>query len=265
MSGFLDARDIRRDFQIGDRTLPVLRGVDLSVEPGDVVAIVGPSGAGKSTFLHILGLLDRPTSGSVLFKGQPYSDLGDRERARMRNSTFSFVFQFYHLLPELTALENALMPVMIQSSILAWPVLRFEARRKARELLERMGMGERLHHVPGRLSGGERQRVAIARALMTSPEVVFCDEPTGNLDTVTSQEIQDLLWSLAEEKRTTFVMVTHEPSLARRAHRVVRMVDGLIVDGEAPLAIVPAPIVPPPASGPVPSPPPDAPATPPGA
>ncbi|MCC6738766.1 MAG: ABC transporter ATP-binding protein [Planctomycetia bacterium] len=251
VSGFLDARDIRRDFQIGDRSLPVLRGVDLSVEPGDVVAIVGPSGAGKSTFLHILGLLDRPTSGSVMFKGQAYSDLGDRERARMRNSTFSFVFQFYHLLPELTALENALMPVMIQSSILAWPVLRGEARRKARELLERMGMGERLHHVPGRLSGGERQRVAIARALMTSPEVVFCDEPTGNLDTVTSQEIQDLLWSLAEEKCTTFVMVTHEPSLARRAHRVVRMVDGLIVDGEVPPTTGAAV---PPASAPSPSP-----------
>jgi len=253
MSGFLDARDIRREFQIGDRTLPVLRGIDLSVEPGDVVAIVGPSGAGKSTFLHILGLLDKPTSGSVLFKGTPYSDLSDGERARMRNSTFSFVFQFYHLLPELTALENAIMPIMIQSSILKWPLARGAARRKAKELLDRMGMGSRLHHVPGALSGGERQRVAIARALMTNPEVVFCDEPTGNLDTVTSQEIQDLLWSLAEERRTCFVMVTHEPSLARRAHRVVRMVDGLIVDGEAQQAIAQVP-APPPAPGPADSP-----------
>lgn len=245
MSGFLDARDIRREFRIGDRTLPVLRGIDLSVEPGDVVAIVGPSGAGKSTFLHILGLLDKPTSGSVVYKGRSYSDLGDRERARMRNSTFSFVFQFYHLLPDLTAIENVIMPLMIQSPLFGWPVGRGEARRRGKELLDRMGMGGRLKHVPGALSGGERQRVAIARALMTNPEVVFCDEPTGNLDTVTSQEIQDLLWSLAEEKKTTFVMVTHEPSLARRAHRVVRMVDGLIVDGEGPAApplIAPAPV-----------------------
>jgi lipoprotein-releasing system ATP-binding protein len=236
MSGFLEARDIRREFRIGDRTLPVLRGIDLSVDPGEVVAIVGPSGAGKSTFLHILGLLDTPTSGSVSFKGKTYSSLSDRERARMRNSTFAFVFQFYHLLPELTALENVMMPVMIQSSIPAWFVRRAEARKRAEELLGRMGMGERVRHVPGALSGGERQRVAIARALMTRPEVVFCDEPTGNLDSVTSQEIQDLLWSLAEEKRTTFVMVTHEPALARRANRVVRMVDGLIVNGGSPAA-----------------------------
>ncbi|MCE9581909.1 MAG: ATP-binding cassette domain-containing protein, partial [Planctomycetes bacterium] len=180
MSGFLDAKDVRREFQIGDRTISVLRGIDLSVEPGDVVAIVGPSGAGKSTFLHILGLLDRPTSGSIEFKGKSFSDLGDGERARMRNSTFSFVFQFYHLLPELTAIENVVMPIMIQSSIFAWPIARREARHRATELLERMGMGKRLKHVPGALSGGERQRVAIARALMTNPEVVFCDEPTGN-------------------------------------------------------------------------------------
>jgi lipoprotein-releasing system ATP-binding protein len=232
MSGFLEARDVRRDFRIGERTLPVLRGIDLAVEPGEVVAIVGPSGAGKSTLLHILGLLDKPTSGLVSFKGQPYSSLSDGQRAKIRNSTFSFVFQFYHLLPELTALENATMPMMIRSSSLGWPLARREARARAKDLLERMGLGPRLRHVPGSLSGGERQRVALARALITQPEVVFCDEPTGNLDTVTSQEIQDLLWSLSQEKKTTFVMVTHELSLARRATRVVRMVDGLIVGGE---------------------------------
>ncbi|MBI2923829.1 MAG: ABC transporter ATP-binding protein [Planctomycetes bacterium] len=231
MSGFLTARDVRRDFQIGDRTLSVLKGIDLEVSPGEVVAIVGPSGAGKSTLLHILGLLDRPTSGVVSFLGKPYSDHSDAERARMRNSVFSFIFQFYHLLPELTALENAVLPKMISHGAVEWMIGRREARRRAIELLERMGMEKRLKHVPGALSGGERQRVAIARALITNPDIVFCDEPTGNLDTVTSQEIQDLLWSIAEERKTAFVMVTHEPSLAKRAHRVVRMVDGLIVDG----------------------------------
>lgn len=226
MNDFLSVRDLVKEYPSGDSTLRVLKGISVSLEPGRITAIVGPSGAGKSTLLHLMGFLDRPTEGDVVYRGRSLRALGSAEQSRLRNAHFGFVFQMYHLLPELTALENATLPLMIRSGTGEWMAKGGDHRAKVRDLLGRLGLGERLHHRPSQLSGGERQRVALARALAGDPEIVFCDEPTGNLDAATSREIQKLIQDLSKENGRTFVIVTHDPNVAGMAHRQLRLVDG---------------------------------------
>ncbi len=230
-SMFLTVENVVKDYKSGDSMLRVLKGVSLEIAEGEIVAIVGPSGAGKSTLLHVMGFLDRPTGGDVVFRGRRLSELRSGEQAEVRNAKFGFVFQMYHLMPELNAFENTLLPLMIRHGMLSWLRAWRGSRRRARELLEKLGLGPRMHHRPSQLSGGERQRVAIARALVGDPEIVFCDEPTGNLDAATSKEIQGLILQLSQETRKTFILVTHDPNVARLAGRQIRLVDGRI-DGE---------------------------------
>ena len=229
MSELLRARDVHKTYYDGGRKLEVVRGVDLSVRAGEVLAIMGPSGAGKSTLLHILGALDRPTQGDVEYGGVSFKSQSGASLAEMRNREFGFVFQFFHLLPDLNALENVLLAAMIGTGYFSWFGRRGEAREQAARALDQLGMGDRLLHKPAKLSGGERQRVAIARALMNNPRIVFCDEPTGNLDTSTSSEIFDLIDKLNAEENQTFVIVTHNDQLAERAGRVLHIVDGRFV------------------------------------
>ncbi len=229
MNDFLRTLDLVKEYPSGEGTLTVLKGVSVSIEEGRITAIVGPSGAGKSTLLHLLGFLDRPTSGDVVYRGQRLSSVDRVRQAELRNAKFGFVFQMYHLLPELTALENTLIPLMIRHSAGEWLPNRGTLHRRGRELLEKLGLGGRLHHLPSQLSGGERQRVAIARALIGDPDVVFCDEPTGNLDAATSREIEALIVGLSKETGKTFLVVTHDPSVAAVAHRQLRLVDGRFV------------------------------------
>jgi lipoprotein-releasing system ATP-binding protein len=192
------------------------------VEKGEIVAIVGASGAGKSTLLHILGALDRPTSGEVVLDGDAISRLSDRDLAERRGRRVGFVFQFHHLLPEFSALENVMLPKMVTGTP------KREAERAAGAVLEEVGLGDRLHHRPGELSGGEQQRVAVARALANEPAVVLADEPSGNLDRENGRKLQDLLWSLREARRQTFVVATHDASIAARADRVFELADGVL-------------------------------------
>jgi lipoprotein-releasing system ATP-binding protein len=230
MSDFLHVQDLIKDYPSGEGTLRVLKGITLSIDAGRITAIVGPSGAGKSTLLHLMGFLDRPTSGDVIYRDLSLSTVDRLQQARIRNTHFGFVFQMYHLLPELTAQENVVLPLMIRHSTGEWLGNRLKLGRKARELLVRLGLGGRLHHLPSQLSGGERQRVAIARALIGDPEIVFCDEPTGNLDAATSRGIQQLIVELSRETGKTFVIVTHDPSVAALAQRQLRLVDGRFVE-----------------------------------
>lgn len=202
------------------RPIVVLDHLELAVHSGEVVAIIGQSGVGKSTLLHILGTLDRPTSGRVSFGGRDVFALDERAQARFRNREIGFVFQFHHLLPDFSAVENVMMPALIDG------VRRSEAYRRARALLERVGLSERLEHRPGQLSGGELQRVAIARALVMAPRAVLADEPTGNLDPETAAGVHDLLLELNREQGVTFVVVTHNEELARLAHRALHLVHG---------------------------------------
>jgi lipoprotein-releasing system ATP-binding protein len=204
----------------GPEALHVLDGIDLDIQQGEMPAVVGASGVGKSTFLHILGGLDRPTSGSVLFGDVDVFSLDANKLARFRNERVGFVFQFHHLLPEFSALENVMMPALIRRAG------RGEAAEAASGILREVGLGGRLHHRPGELSGGEQQRVAVARALILKPDIVLADEPTGNLDTHTGEAVHDLLLSINKQKGTTFVIVTHNDKLAVRAHRVLRMAEG---------------------------------------
>ncbi|MBM4062273.1 MAG: ABC transporter ATP-binding protein [Planctomycetes bacterium] len=225
----LAAASVTKTFQLGRQPIPVLRGVDFAVAAGEIVALLGASGAGKSTLLHVLGLLDPPTSGEVLYDGRAVQHLSVRERALLRHRYVGFVFQFYHLIPELTALQNVLLAGMMATPILRYLRERSERRRRAVALLEQVGLGERLRHRPAELSGGERQRVAIARALLAEPRVILADEPTGNLDSATAKGVVDLMFSLQRQRGLGFVLVTHDEALARRADRVVRMVDGRVV------------------------------------
>jgi lipoprotein-releasing system ATP-binding protein len=226
MNDFLHVQGLIKDYPSGEGTLRVLKGITLSIDAGQITAIVGPSGAGKSTLLHLMGFLDRPTSGDVVYRDLSLSTVDRLQQARIRNKHFGFVFQMYHLLPELTAQENVVLPLMIRHSTGEWLGNGLALGRKARELLDRLGLGGRLHHLPSQLSGGERQRVAIARALIGDPEIVFCDEPTGNLDAATSRGIQELIVTLSRETGKTFIIVTHDPSVAALAHRQLRLVDG---------------------------------------
>ena len=234
-AGVYAIRGVKRRFKMGSRRVEVLRGVDLDIHPGDFLAIRGSSGTGKSTFMHILGLLDRPDEGTQLFDGVDLARAPERKRNQLRARDFAFVFQFYYLLPEFSALENVVMASLIagdRSRALSG-ANRKQRRGRGRVLLERVGLSERESHRPGQLSGGERQRVAIARALMNDPRIVFCDEPTGNLDSRTAVEIHELLCELNETTGRTIVVVTHEPAMAAVARRVVCMADGVIVDEAA--------------------------------
>ncbi len=216
----LRADALTKHYATAAGTLEVLRGVSLHVDQAEIVAITGESGTGKSTLLHLLGGLDRPTSGSVFYDGKDIFEQDDESLARVRNRSVGFVFQFHHLLPEFTALENVAMPAMIGGASLS------RASSRSRNLLEQLGLGGRLDHRPSQLSGGEQQRVAVARALMNEPELVLMDEPTGNLDTRTADSLHDEIVRLCEAAGQTFVIVTHNPSLAERAHRVLHLEEG---------------------------------------
>ncbi len=218
-------KNVTKAFQIGkDRSakLIVLRGVSLEVAQGEMIAIVGASGAGKSTLLHILGTLDRPTSGEVQFEGKDLFSLGDDQLAHLRNDRVGFVFQFHHLLPEFTALENVAMPSLIQGKPLAG------VRERALTLLKEVGLEDRAEQKPPKMSGGEAQRVAVARALMNEPGIVLADEPTGNLDSANAEILHNLIWEYNKRTGQTFIIVTHNESLAKRADRVLRIADGIL-------------------------------------
>jgi lipoprotein-releasing system ATP-binding protein len=225
----LSARGIRKSFELADRSLEVLHGVDLDVRRGELVALMGASGAGKSTLIQILGLLDAPSAGEVVIDGRAAWGLPAPERARLRNREIGFVFQFYHLLAELNAVENVLLPAMIGNSAASYRGRRREFHARAVEMLQRFGLGERLEHRPAQLSGGERQRVAIARALFLDPKLVIADEPTGNLDSATGEKVLDLLLREQRERNLSLLLVTHDERLAARCQRIVRMEDGRIV------------------------------------
>jgi lipoprotein-releasing system ATP-binding protein len=217
-------------YRSGGGTLDVLRGIDLAVAPGDFVAIVGSSGSGKSTLLHLMGLLDAPDGGTVLLDGVRADDQPAGRRDRLRNTAIGMVFQSYHLLPELDAVENVLAPLLVRHGPIAWLSRRQAARRAAEELLGRFGLAGRLHHKPRQLSGGEMQRVAIARALVTRPGVLLADEPTGNLDADSGAGILDALVELNRADGLSIVLVTHDPAIAARADRVVRLAAGRVED-----------------------------------
>jgi len=219
----LEARNLHKRYELGSRSLEVLRGVSLQIARGDFLALRGASGAGKSTLLHLFGGLDTPNEGEVWFAGKRLAALSNTAAAQLRNLKVGFIFQAYHLLPELDALENVCLPARIART----PVAAAEAR--GRELLARVGLKERMEHRPNELSGGEQQRVAIARAMINSPELILADEPTGNLDSHTGGEIMDLLCQLRTEHKTTLVIATHDAAVAERAPKVVQLADGVVV------------------------------------
>jgi lipoprotein-releasing system ATP-binding protein len=223
MSNLIETRDLRKSFLTEAGELHVLNGIDLTIEEGEMVGVTGASGAGKSTLMHILGALDRPTAGTVRFKGMDVFSMDDRTLALFRNKSIGFVFQFHHLLPEFNALENAMLPGLISKR----PY--HDVEKRARQLLGELGLSQRLHHRPGELSGGEQQRVAVARALMQDSGLVLADEPTGNLDTATGNSLFQLFRDLNRDRGVTFVIVTHNKSLSDRCHRVLEMADGVFI------------------------------------
>ena len=223
MSKLIEATGLSKSFRTEAGELQVLKGIDLDFREGEMIGITGASGAGKSTLMHILGALDRPSSGKVLFRGTDVFSMDDTARARFRNQSIGFVFQFHHLLPEFNALENVMLPGLISGKSYE------SAEQKARGLLGDLGLSARLIHRPGELSGGEQQRVAVARALMQDSGLVLADEPTGNLDTATGNSLFELFLSLNSAKGITFVIVTHNTSLADRCHRVLHMADGRFI------------------------------------
>ena len=223
----LEARDVQKSFTQGPATLQVLQGIMLAVDPGERIAIVGASGSGKTTLLQILGGLDQPSSGHVLVDGQDIHELSEEARGRLRNRALGFVYQFHHLLPEFSALENVAMPLLVRRTAVP------EAREQAAEILERVGLGSRLDHRPYQLSGGERQRAAVARALVTQPKILLADEPTGNLDGINAESVFELMLELNRERGTSLVVVTHDLRLANRMERVYEIQGGRLSERAA--------------------------------
>jgi len=218
----LVTKNLHKTYQMGRTSIPVLQGIDLEVNQAQIVAIVGPSGVGKSTLLHILGTLDRPSEGSVTIEGTDVFKFDEKKLADFRNRTVGFIFQFHHLMPEFTALENVMMPGLIAGK----PKKRI--RDRAKSLLTEVGLEHRVNHRPGELSGGEMQRVAVARALMNDPKLIFADEPSGNLDRAASDALHELLWNLSRKDKRTLIIVTHNHELAENADKVVEICDGSI-------------------------------------
>ena len=219
----IQVRNLTRKYVDGVEIM-ALDGVDLDIEKGEFLAIVGPSGSGKSTLLNLIGILDTPTSGTILLKGIDITGMSDKERSRMRNQELGFIFQYHHLLPDFNALENVMMPLLING------IKPSKARENARQMLEEVGLGDRLYHRSNQLSGGQNQRVAIARALVNNPSIVIGDEPTGNLDSKSSENIYELLRKLNREHNQTFILVTHDERMAAKTDRIIRLVDGRIVE-----------------------------------
>lgn len=223
----LKAENVHKSYRMGATKVNVLKGADLAVQEGEFVAIIGASGSGKSTLLHVLGGLDRPDKGVIQFDGRDLNRVRARELNKFRNERVGFVFQFYHLLDELSVLENVLLPAMVSRSVVGWMTSRRVARKRAADLLEQLGLGPRAGHKPYQLSGGERQRVAIGRALMNEPKLLLADEPTGNLDSATGNGILNVFETLNRAGQT-IVMVTHDERIARKAQRIVTLVDGRV-------------------------------------
>jgi len=223
----MELKNIYKTYYVGELDVPVLKGVSLAIEQGELVALMGASGSGKSTLMNILGCLDHPTSGQYFLDGQEVSNMSSDERALLRNHKIGFVFQNFNLLPRTSALENVMLPL----SYTAEHISDREVRRRAMELINRVGLGDRHHHEPSQLSGGQQQRVAIARALVNWPALLLADEPTGNLDSHTSEEVLQMFQQLNQEEGITIIIVTHDPNVARHARRIIGISDGVIVDG----------------------------------
>ena len=220
MTNLIEAIQVHKSFKTEAGELNILRGINLTIAEGEMLGIIGASGAGKSTLLHILGALDKPSSGKVLFQGKDVFSMDEALLAEFRNSSIGFVFQFHHLLPEFNSIENVMLPGLISNRSYG------ETEKRAKQILEELGLSKRLKHRPGELSGGEQQRVAVARALLQNPKIVLADEPTGNLDTSTGNSLFDLFIELNRKNRTTFVIVTHNKTLSDNCHRVLEMADG---------------------------------------
>ncbi|MFZ2198659.1 MAG: ABC transporter ATP-binding protein [Thermodesulfovibrionales bacterium] len=220
MANLIEAIQVHKSFKTEAGELNILRGINLTIAEGEMLGIIGASGAGKSTLLHILGTLDKPSSGKVLFQGKDVFSMDEALLAEFRNSSIGFVFQFHHLLPEFNSIENVMLPGLISNRPYG------ETEKRAKQILEELGLSKRLKHRPGELSGGEQQRVAVARALLQNPKIVLADEPTGNLDTSTGNSLFDLFIELNRKNRTTFVIVTHNKTLSDNCHRVLEMADG---------------------------------------
>jgi ABC-type lipoprotein export system ATPase subunit len=223
----MELKNIYKTYYVGELDVPVLKGVSLAIEQGELVALMGASGSGKSTLMNILGCLDHPTSGQYFLDGQEVSNMSSDERALLRNHKIGFVFQNFNLLPRTSALENVMLPL----SYTAEHISDREVRRRAMELINRVGLGDRHHHEPSQLSGGQQQRIAIARALVNWPALLLADEPTGNLDSHTSEEVLQMFQQLNQEEGITIIIVTHDPNVARHARRIIGISDGVIVDG----------------------------------